>query len=139
MREGDERQAREDVQRLEERLGSNRRYRIPYLRALAVLAEWEGRSDQAIDRLHDAARVAADLSVPAEHWQIQAALGTLYEAAGDSAHARAAFGEAARVIQELAEGIKDETLRASFLAGSQIQRVLERAHCVDSTVRKSQP
>ena len=134
LRDGDERQAREDVQRLGERLGSNRRYRIPYLRGLAVLAEWQGRSDRAIDRLHDAARVAADLGVPAERWQIQAALGTLYVAADDPAHARTAFGEAARVIQELAEGIKDETLRASFLTGSQIQRVLERAHSLDCMI-----
>ena len=36
----DVRQAREEVQQLGERLGSNRRFRIPYLRSLAVLAAW---------------------------------------------------------------------------------------------------
>jgi tetratricopeptide (TPR) repeat protein len=138
LRKGDERKAREDVKRLGERLGSNRRSRIPYLRALAVLAEWEGHSDQAIDRLRDAARVAADLSVPAELWQIQAALGMLYETAGDHAQARAAFGEAARIIWGLAEGIKDEALRLRFLAGPQIQLVEQHAHSVEPKARNSQ-
>jgi hypothetical protein len=38
--------------------------------------------------------------------------------------ARIAFGEASTIIQRLAEGIKDEVLRARFLAGPQIQQVL---------------
>jgi len=35
--------------------------------------------------------------------------------------------EAATIIQGLAEGIKDETLRARFLAGPQIQQVVQQA------------
>jgi hypothetical protein len=115
------------VQRLGEGLGPNRRYRIPYLRSLAVLAAWEGHSEQAIDRLREAAGLAADLGLPAEHWQIQAALATLLEAAGDSAQARTARASAARIIQELAQGIKDEALRTSFLAGPQIRQVVQYA------------
>ena len=127
LRGGDERHAREAVQRLGEGLGSNRRFRLPYLRSLAILAEWEGHGEQAIDHLHEAAGLATDLGLPGERWQIQAALGTVYEAAGDPAQARIAFAEAARIIQELAEGIKDETLRARFLAGPQIQPVVQHA------------
>jgi hypothetical protein len=115
------------VQRLEEGLGSNRRFRIPYLRSKAVLAAWEGHSEQAIGHLHEAAQLAADLGIPGEHWQIQAALGSLYEVGGEQGQAYAALGEAARIIQGLAEGIKDETLRARFLAGPQIQPVLQHA------------
>jgi hypothetical protein len=107
------------VQRLGEGLGPNRRYRIPYLRSLAVLAAWEGHSEQAIDRLREAAGLAADLGLPAEHWQIQAA--------GDPAQARTARASAARIIQELAQGIKDEALRTSFLAGPQIRQVVQHA------------
>lgn len=62
---------------------------------------------------------------PGEHWQIQAALGALYEATGQREQARSAFGEAATIIQGLAGGIGDETLRARFLAGPQIQQVLQ--------------
>ncbi|MFL5656797.1 MAG: hypothetical protein ACJ8CB_21780, partial [Ktedonobacteraceae bacterium] len=60
------------------------------------------------------------LGLPADQWQIQAALGRVYEAGGEPGQAQTAFGEAARIIQGLAEGIKDETLRARYLAGPQI-------------------
>ena len=127
MRAGDERQAREEVHRLGERPGSNRRLRLPYLRSLAVLAAWEGHREQAIDHLREAAHIAADLGLPGERWQIQAALGTLYEAGGEQEQTRTAFGEAARIIQGLAEGIGDEALRTRFLAGPQIQPVMQHA------------
>jgi len=42
LRGGNERQARAAVQRLGEGLGPYPRYRLPYLRSLAVLAAWEG-------------------------------------------------------------------------------------------------
>ena len=125
LRGGDERQAREAVQRHGERPGG--RYRLPYLRSLAVLAQWEGHSEQAIGHLREAARLAADLGLPAEQWQIQASLGRLDEAGGEPAQARTAFGEAATIIQGLAEGIKDEMLRSRFLAGSQIHQVVQQA------------
>ncbi len=54
-------------------------------------------------------------------------LGGLYETVGEPAQAYTAFAEAARIIQGLAEGIGDETLRARFLAGPQIQQVLQHA------------
>ncbi len=109
LRGGDERQARAEVQRFGEQLGPNRRFRLPYLRSLAVLATWEGHSEQAIGHLREAAQLAADLGLPGERWQIQAALARVYEATGEPAQARIAFGEAATLIQGLAEGIKDET------------------------------
>ncbi len=127
LRGGEERQAREAVHRLGEHLGPNQRFHLPYLRSLAALAAWEGHSERAIAHLCEAVRLAADLGLPAERWQSQAALGTLSEAAGDPAQAHTAFGEAARIIQGLAEGIKDETLRARFLAGPQIHQVVQHA------------
>jgi len=127
LRGGDERQAREEVHQLRQRLGSSPRFRISYLRSLAVLAAWDGQSEQAISHLHEAAGLAADLGLPVEHWQIQAALGRLYEAGGLPAQARTAFGEAARIIQGLAQGIGDETLRARFLAAPLVQQVVQQA------------
>jgi tetratricopeptide (TPR) repeat protein len=123
LRGGDERLARAEVQRLGEHLGNYRRLRLSYLRSKARLSAWEGHSEQAIGHLREAAALAADIGLPGEHWQIQAMLGTLYEARGEQAQARTAFAEAERIIQRLAEGIKDEALRARFLAGPQIQRV----------------
>src|SRR5258708_2012449 len=138
LRGGNERQAREAVHRLGECLGPYRRFRIPYLRSLAVLAAWEGHSEQAIGHLRQAAELAADLVLPGEQWQIQAALGSLYEARGEPAPAHTAVGEAARIIGGLAEGIKDEALRTRFLAGPQIHPVLQHAQGEASPVLTDQ-
>jgi predicted ATPase/DNA-binding SARP family transcriptional activator len=126
LRGGDERQARAEVQRLGEGLGPYRRFRIPYLRSLAVLAVWEGHSEQAIGHLREAAQLAADLGLPGERWQIQTALGRLYVAGGAAEQAYTAFDEAVRIIQGLAQSIGDEVLRTSFLAAPQIQQVLQQ-------------
>ncbi|MFL5657945.1 MAG: hypothetical protein ACJ8CB_27665 [Ktedonobacteraceae bacterium] len=128
LRGGDESQARAALHRLGEGLGPSPRYRIPYLQSVAVLAAWEGHSEQAIGRLCEAAGLAADLGLPAEQWQIQAALGMLYEAGGEPAQARTAWAKASRIIGGLAEGITDEARRARFLAGPQIHPVLQHAH-----------
>ncbi|HEX6552875.1 MAG TPA: AAA family ATPase [Ktedonobacteraceae bacterium] len=125
LRGGDERQARAEVQRLGEHLGNYRRYRISYLRSSAILALWEGEREQAIDHLREAAGLAAEIGLPAEQWQIQAMLAREYEAAGEPAQGHSAWASAARIIQELAEGIKDEMLRMRFLAGPQIQQILQ--------------
>jgi tetratricopeptide (TPR) repeat protein len=138
LRGGDESQARAAMHRLGEGLGPSPRFRVPYLRSLAVLAAWEGHREQAIGHLREAAGLAADLGLPGEQWQIQAALGTLYEAGGQPAQARTAYGEAATIIQGLAEGIKDETLRARFLAGPQIHPVLQHVQGEASPVSKDQ-
>jgi DNA-binding SARP family transcriptional activator len=134
MRGGEESQARAAVQRLGEGLGPNRRYRIPYLRSLATLAAWEGHSEQAIGHLREAATLAADLGLPGEQWQIQAALGSLYEAVGEQGQAHIAWASAARIIQELAQGIKDEALCSRFLTGPQIQPVVQHAQSEVSPV-----
>jgi Flp pilus assembly protein TadD len=127
LRGGDESQARVAMQRLGEHLGPSPRLRLPYLQSLAVLAAWDGHSEQAIGQLREAAGLAADIGLPGEQWQIQAALGALYEAGGEPAQAHTAFAQAAMIIGGLAERIKDETLRARFLAGPQIHPVLQHA------------
>jgi tetratricopeptide (TPR) repeat protein len=134
LRAGEERQARAEVQRLGEQLGPYLRFRIPYLRSRAVLAAWAGQREQAIGYLRASVQLAADLGLPGEQWQIQAALGREYEAEGQPVNARTAIGEAARMIQGLAAGIGDETLRARFLAPPQLQQVLQRARGEDSHV-----
>jgi len=134
LRGGEERQARAEVQRLGERVGTNRRFRLPYLQSLAVLSAWDGHNEQALGHLREAAQLAAGLGLPGEQWQIQAALGTLYDTSGEPAQARIAFGEATRIIRGLAEGIRDEALRTRFLAGPQIQPVLQHVQSEASQV-----
>jgi len=127
LRAGDESQAKAEVRQLEEGLGPYQRFRIPYLRSLAVLATREEHTEQAINHLREAARLAADIGLPGERWQIQAMLGRLYEAVGEPVQAHTAFAEAATLIQGLAQGIEDEALRTHFMAAPQIQQVLQHA------------
>jgi predicted ATPase len=134
LRAGEERQARAEVQRLGERLGHYQRFRLPHLQAMARLAAWDGHSEQAISHLREAAGISAELGLPAEQWQIQARLAGVYEAKGETAQAHLAWAKASTIIQELAEGIKDEVLRAHFLAGPQILPVLQHAQGETSPV-----
>lgn len=134
---GQERLAREAVQQLGEGLGSSRRFRIPYLRSLAVLAEWEGHGAQAIASLCEAAELAAGLGLPEEQWQIQARLAGVYEASGEPAQARLAWAKASAIIVGLAQDIQDKALRARFLAGPQIQPVLLHTQPENSSVTPS--
>jgi tetratricopeptide (TPR) repeat protein len=131
---GNEQQVREEIRHMEQSLGSNQRYRIPYLWSKALLTAWEGRTEQAIGQLHEAIQLAMTLGLPGEQWQIRAALGHVYEAAGEQAQARSMFEEAMRIIEELADGIKDETLRSRFLAGPQIAPILQHARYLASSM-----
>lgn len=124
LRGGSIEEAREDVRRFGEQVGSNRRYRIPYLRALAVLAQFDGQREQAIQFLYEAAQLAQQIRLPAEHWPIQAALGRLHQQGGEHEQARAAFVHAATLIQELAGKIQDEELRRGFIEAQPVREVL---------------
>jgi len=124
---GEEDLARAEVQQMGEHQELYRRFRIPYLRSLAVLARRDGQNEQAIDHLRQAAQVAADLGLPAERWQIQAILGEVYDVCGQRTQADAAFREAADLLQSLAQGIEDEAQRALFVTGPFVQQILQRA------------
>jgi hypothetical protein len=75
----------------------------------------------------NAQALAEALGLPGEQWSILAALGEVYRATGAERRAQQAFKRAEEIIQVLAAGIEDETLRANFLAGAPVRRVLEAA------------
>jgi tetratricopeptide (TPR) repeat protein len=114
LRGGDMNLAREEVSRFAERAQTNERDRIAYLRSLAVLSEWEGET------------LAEKIGQPGGLWQIQAALGELYERRGEAGEARAAFVRAAQTLSTLAEKIGDKELQESFLSAPQVRCVLWR-------------
>jgi hypothetical protein len=115
------------VLRLADRAEVNERERIAYLRSLAVLSEFEGDTQRAIDRLHEAYTLAEKIGLPKEPWQIQSSIGELHERRGEAEQARAAFSRAAWTLRELAGKIGDEELREGFLSAPQARRVLERS------------
>jgi hypothetical protein len=114
------------VQRLGARINSNRRQRLPYLRSLATLAQWDGETREAIASLQEAAILANEIGLPGELWQIEVALGEVYTSCGEMEQAYQTFVRAVAIVQGLAEKMKDEELRTNFLATPAVQRVLER-------------
>jgi tetratricopeptide (TPR) repeat protein len=115
LRGGDFDLAREDARRWGELVEHIPRYRPLHLRSLALLAQWEGHSDQAIVYLEEAHALACNIGLPGEMWPILGVLGGLYQAAGEAEKARQALQMAEKIIQTLASAISDEGLRASFL------------------------
>jgi tetratricopeptide (TPR) repeat protein len=125
LRGGDEKLAREDTKRFGERVGGNRRFRLVHLRMLAVLAEWDGRTREALAHLREAGTLALEIGLPGELWQVWAAIGELHERRGEPEEASAAFSWAASIAERLAGEIEDEALKEGFLSAPQLQRVLE--------------
>lgn len=124
LRAGEIALAKEEVRRFGERIGRNRRYRLPYLRALAALdvAQGEGQEERAaITHLEEANSLAEEIGLPGEQWQILAALGKLYRTKGDEEKAQENSTHAAVIIQALAAKIDDEHLRADFLQWAMLQ------------------
>ncbi len=126
LRGGDIVLAQEQLSRLGTCIGDGRRDRIEYLQAYADFAWWDGHREQALSSLEEARTLAEEIGLPGELWHIQATLADLYRSQGEQMPAGQAFAQAATVVQELAKQIEDEALRTSFLAASQVRRVLEQ-------------
>ena len=126
LRSGEESFVREEVRRLGESIGQNKRFRLVHLRMLTTLSRWDGDIGGALVHLREAEGLAQEIGLPGELWQIRAALGELHEECGDEAPAREAFLRAAQTLRSLAGRIDEPALRASFLAAPQVRHVLER-------------
>jgi len=126
LRGGNGNLARSEVERLGKIVDDNKRFRIPLLRSLAVLAQWDGDADQAIVQLQAAAALAREIGLPGEEWSVLGVLGTLYADQGDEAKAQQAWNEAASILLRLAETIDEDDVRAEFLTAVPVQRILEK-------------
>ena len=114
-------QAKEVLRRFGEQVEDKRHYRIPYLQAFAVLAQWENKIDQAITHLEAARVLAEQLDLPGELWQILASLGVLYQSCENSSQSQSAFSHAVQLVQSLAGRIEDEEQRTTFLSAQQVR------------------
>jgi tetratricopeptide (TPR) repeat protein len=126
LRGGNEELAREDVKRLGERVGGDRRFRLVHLRMLAALDRWDGQTTEALARLREARALAEEIGPPDELWQIGVEAGELHEQRGERERARDAFSRAARIVERLAGEIEDQALKEGFLSAPQLRRVLEQ-------------
>jgi tetratricopeptide (TPR) repeat protein len=137
LRGGDERLAREEVRRFADGAEVNERNRLSYLRSLALLSEWEGNMQRAIDHLHEAQKLAEKIGLPGELWQIQSRIGDLHERRGQAAEAREAYSRAAQTLRMLAEKIRDEELRKGVLSAPRARTQLD--HRASLLKRRSAP
>lgn len=124
LRGGDGDLAREQMERFGEAVGENRRLRLAYLRALAVLRRWEGDGAAALEHLQEARGLAEQIGLPGELWQIEASLGDLHRGLGNGSEARRYRCRAAEILRRLADGIRDRELRQQFLSATPVQSVL---------------
>ena len=76
LRGGDIELAREDIQRWGGLARHVPRYRPLYLRALALVAQWQGTIDQAIAHVEEAQSLVEAIGLPGEQWQVLAKLGS---------------------------------------------------------------
>jgi DNA-binding SARP family transcriptional activator len=127
LRGGNEELAGEDAERLGERVGENRRLRLVHLRMLAVLAEWDGKRDEAIAYLQEAQILAEQIGLPGELWQIWAALGDLHKGQEERDAAQVAFDQAGDALRTLIENITDEGLREGFLDAPLVRHIMEES------------
>jgi tetratricopeptide (TPR) repeat protein len=140
VRADDSERATHDVQYFGERIGSSRRYRIPYLRALAVLAQYHGEIGQAIEHLQEAVQLSEEIGLPGELWSLQSTLGKLYLEQGNTQQAHDNFVQATTIVRMLADALGNEQHRARFLASPLVQEVLDQGDQRGSrnTLRKAQ-
>ncbi|HLG75080.1 MAG TPA: AAA family ATPase, partial [Ktedonobacteraceae bacterium] len=122
LRVGKNEWAAQDIAHLGTLVGTNRRYTLLLLRMQAILAQANGQCDEAIAALAAACRLAEEISLPGEQWQILATLAELYDHTGQQGQAQQMRTRATQIIQHLAEQITDDRLRASFLAMTRLKR-----------------
>jgi DNA-binding SARP family transcriptional activator/tetratricopeptide (TPR) repeat protein len=124
---GDSEQASTDLHIFRELFGASKRCHIVLARAQAALAQSRGENEQAIAYLLEAIAGAKAAGLPGERWQAEAALGRLYLASEELEQARQAFKRSASAIEQLAENIANDEMRAHFLAAPQVHFILTQA------------
>ncbi|MEE8346460.1 MAG: tetratricopeptide repeat protein, partial [Dehalococcoidia bacterium] len=94
------------------------------LRGQAFLAQ--GKLAEAEKELATALEIAKEIGNPPQLWKTHAALGELRKAQGRADDARLAYRDALSVIDGVAAGLEDESLRETFIGSNHVQGI--RAH-----------
>ncbi len=94
------------------------------LRGQAFLAQ--GKLEEAEEELATALEVAKEIGNPPQLWKTHAALGDLRQAQGQPDEARQAYRDALAIIEDVAAGLEDESLRETFLGSDHVQEIRAR-------------
>jgi tetratricopeptide (TPR) repeat protein len=101
-----------------------RKYKAVAYRFLSQAALDEGDLVEAEAQINAALNELKRYPVPVVAWKVYADYANLKLKAGDQAGARAAFAEAAAIINSIAENVDDEILRWSFMNSNAVTEVL---------------
>ena len=127
---GDREEAQREVQDFGAKVGENRRYRLAHLRCQAALQRGLGEHARAAECLQDAARLAGEIGLTGELWQILSELGGCLRRCARQDDAYQAFVEANRVIDWIAAQIKNPALKQDFLQSPPVEQIRqETAPC----------
>ena len=127
LAQGNPEQAKEYARRL---LESASHYEAPkYIavahKLLAEVAIARGDLTAGETQLNAALDQLREFPAPLVAWRIYAALGRLRLQMGESASAREAFAQAAKIVEQIAANVSDEKLQATFLNSALVREVLE--------------
>jgi tetratricopeptide (TPR) repeat protein len=95
------------------------------LRGQVFLAQ--GKLTEAEKELATALEIAQQVGNPPQLWKTHAALGNLRKAQGRLDDARQAYRDAFAVIERVAAGLSDESLRETFLSSDHVQDIRRAA------------
>ncbi len=95
------------------------------LRGQALLAQ--GKLSESEPELAAALKIAQEIGNPPQLWKTHAALGDLRQAQGQPDEARRAYRDALAVIDGVAAGLEDESLRETFLDSDHVQGIRQAA------------
>jgi tetratricopeptide (TPR) repeat protein len=95
------------------------------LRGQALVAQ--GRLELAEQELDSGLVMAKQVANPPQLWKTYVALGELRRAQGRTEDARQAYRDALAVIETVAAGLTDESLRPTFLASDHVQGIRDAA------------
>ena len=95
------------------------------LRGQVFLAQ--GKLAEAEKELATALEIAQEIGNPPQLWNTHAALGDLRQAQGRVDDGRQAYRDALAVIEGVAAGLSDESLRETFLSSDHVQGIRRAA------------
>ncbi|MCH8994799.1 MAG: tetratricopeptide repeat protein, partial [Chloroflexi bacterium] len=95
------------------------------LRGQALLAQ--GKLSEAEREFATALEIAQEIGNPPQLWKTHAALGELRQAQGRRDEARQCYRDAIAVIEGVAQGLTEESLRETFLSSDHVQGIRREA------------
>jgi len=104
-----------------------KKHRARLNRLRARLSIQRGDLAVAAEQLQSALDDARSVNNPTQLWKTLQTIGDLNVAAANVTEAQANYLKAASVVEKVAEGLTDSSLRETFLQSLPIQRVLEQA------------